>query len=104
MEYIQTYNTNVNGNKMKVFFVLDENGGAKSVKVGNQVVPSEEGIQFYVDKHVALQIDKCDLIIESRPYLKVKDGETIEIPDEVQQKEERIKELEKELEELRGNQ
>lgn len=95
---IETYNKKDFG-LVKVFFVV-EDGNVISVKAGNQVVPTETGYQFYVEEHIALQIDKCELYMEGfTPKLRVCDGETIDIP-QLTEKEKRKKQLEYELEQL----
>lgn len=101
---IKTYNECEKG-RTKVFFVV-KNNEVTSIKVGNQVVSTDQGFQFYVDDYVAEQISKCELYLNGlTPKLKVKDGETLFIPDENEKykKEKRIKELEKEIEELKEN-
>lgn len=87
--------------RTKVFFsVVDD--GVISVYVGDSVVPQEQGFQFYVDDHVANQIEKCELVMDGlTPTLQVKDGEEIEIP-ELSEKELAIRQKEYELEQLRN--
>lgn len=96
---IQTYK-NKDGGKIKVFFTVDDNKHVTSIKVGNRVVPIESGLQFYVDKHVAKQIDKVDIdFSEGKPKLVLKEGEIIEDPKKTE-KELEIERLKRELEEL----
>ena len=97
---IKTYKDSGNGRYTKVFFTVDD-GEVRSVKVGNQVVPLEQGFQFYVDDYVALQIDKCELSLDGMPKLRLKEGEELEIPDELEKKRREIEELERKLEKLK---
>ena len=95
---IKTYK-NSDGGKVKVFFVLDDDNNITSVKMGNRVVPVEQGFQFYVDDYVAQQIDKVGIdFSDGKPHLIEK--ETIELPQK-SEKEKEIERLEKELRELR---
>lgn len=96
---IETYRDNPDGKLVKVFFSV-ENGNVTGVTVGNQAIPVEQGFQFFVEPHVAVQIDKCELYMDGlTPRLRVKEDEELEIPDE---KEKRIRELEEELERLKS--
>lgn len=96
---IETFKDNPGGKLVKVFFSI-ENDTVVGISIGNQVVPVEQGFQFFVEPHVALQIDKCELYMDGlTPRLRVIDGEELEIPDE---KEKRIRELEEELERLKS--
>ncbi len=96
---IETYRDNPDGKYVKVFFSV-ENGNVTGVTIGNQVVPVDQGFQFFVEPHVALQIDKCEMYMDGfTPKLRVIEGEEIEVPDE---KEKRIRELEEELERLKN--
>ncbi|MCJ7839987.1 hypothetical protein MUB24_03470 [Lederbergia sp. NSJ-179] len=95
---IETFKGNPDGKYVKVFFAV-EDGNVVGVTVGNQAIPVEQGFQFFVEPHVALQIDKCELYMDSfAPRLRVIEGEELEVPDE---KEKRIRELEEELERLK---
>jgi len=97
---INTYNENREG-LVKVFFVVNEEGKITSVKVGNQSVSLDQGLQFYVDDYVAEQIHKCELYIDGlTPRLRLKEGEELEIPSEVEEKEKEIQILRKRLKEL----
>lgn len=99
---IQTYK-NKDGGKIKVFFTVDDNKHVTSIKVGNRVVPMESGLQFYVDKHVAEQIDKVDIdFSDGKPLLVTKEGESIKEPQKTE-KELRMEELQRELDELQGD-
>jgi len=99
---IKIYDPNVRG-KTKVFFVIDKEGKVISRIVGNQAVNVDAGFQFYVDDYVADQIDKCELYINGlTPKLVLKEGETLEVPTEVDEKEKEIKELEKRLKQLKA--
>lgn len=85
---------------VKVFFVVEDDL-VTSIKVGNQVVPVEMGYQFYVEEHVALQIDKCELYMDGvTPRLRIRDGEEIEFPQKTDE-EIRIEQLERELYDLK---
>lgn len=96
---IETYKGSDNGKYTKVFFVVEDEI-VRSVKVGNQVVPVEQGFQFYVEDYVALQIDKCELYMENfKPRLKLKEGKEFELPQKTE-KELEIERLKKELEHL----
>lgn len=88
---------------MKIFFYINEDGEVTRTTVGNQSVSVGRGFQFYVDDYIADQIDKCELVIDGLPYLKVKDGEVMQIPEENDEfiKQKRIEELEEELRRLR---
>lgn len=89
--------------RVKVFFAVGAESQIVSVSVGNNVVPNRKGFQFYVDYWVAEQIDKTELVLtDSYPRLRVKDGESVEIPTEEQEKQREIEELERKLKELRG--
>ncbi|GGB26959.1 hypothetical protein GCM10011409_00290 [Lentibacillus populi] len=102
MDTVKTYEDDNRHDKVRIFFNVDKEGNVSSVLMGNQAIPSRQGHQFYVDEYVALQVDKIEIINPGMPILKVKDGEEIEIPDEVKQNEDKIKRLEKELNELKG--
>ena len=85
---------------VKVFFVV-EDGLVTSIKAGNQVVPVEMAYQFYVEEHVALQIDKCELYMDGvAPKLRVREGEEIEVRQKTEE-ELRIEQLERELYDLK---
>lgn len=91
------------GGKVKVFFAVDNDHQVVSVDVGNNAVPTRKGFQFYVDYWVAEQIDKTELVLtDSYPQLRVKDGESVEVPTEEEEKQREIEELERKLKELRG--
>lgn len=103
---IDIYESSNNGKYIKVFFVIRD-GKPMSVKVGNQVVPVEKGIQMYVEKHVGYQIDKCELSMDGlEPKLTVREGEVIEVPGEVEAEKiknrKEIEGLEKRLKELKN--
>lgn len=88
--------------RTKVFFSVDNNADI-STYVGNSVVPTGQGFQFYVDDYVAEQIHKCELVIDRlTPKLVLKEGETLEVPTEEEEKEKEIKELEKRLKQLKA--
>lgn len=98
---IQAYSKAGNG-RVKVFFTIDEYQ-EPSIYVGDSAVVAEQGFQFYVDDYVAEQIDKCELYLEGfTPKLRLKEGETLVIPTEVEQKQKEIEELERRLKELKG--
>ena len=98
---IKTYNEN-GESRTKVFFAV-ENDRVTSVIIGNRSVPVEQGFQFYVDDYVAEQIDKCELYLDGlTPKLRLKEGEELEIPSEVEQKEREIRELEERLRQLKN--
>lgn len=98
---IETYADYKKG-RNKVFFSL-ENNKVTSVAIGNQVVPTGQGFQFYVDDYVAEQIHKCELVLDGlTPKLVLKEGETLEVPTEEEEKEKEIKELEERLQQLKA--
>lgn len=99
---IKIYDKYADG-RMKIFFYINEDGEVTRTTVGNQAVSVGRGLQFYVDDYVADQIDKCELVIERLPILKVKEGETLHVPKENDEylKQKRIEELEEELRRLR---
>lgn len=100
---IKTYDSNVRG-KTKVFFVIDKEGKVISRIVGNQAINVDAGFQFYVDDYVADQIDKCELYLEGLiPKLRLKEGEELDVPDELEKRQREIEELENRLKELRGD-
>ena len=102
---IKTYNEQKNG-KVKVFFQVNEYGEVNNIFVGNQAVATGGGFQFYVDYYVAEQIHKCELYIDGlTPKLRVKEGETLFVPEECDEykKQKEIEELEKRLKELKGD-
>lgn len=89
--------------RTKVFLKIKD-GNIFSILVGNDAIPTEQGFQLYVDDYVAEQIDKCELYFDGlNPKLRLKEGETLEIPTEVEAKEREIKELEQRLKQLRGD-
>ena len=99
---IKTYDDYEKG-RVKVFFNV-KNNEVTSVVVGNKAVSHEQGFQFYVDDYVAEQLDKCEFYLEGLiPKLRLKEGEELEIPTEVEEKEREIKELEQRLRQLRGD-
>ena len=101
---MQIYHEN-KGDKIKVFFEICE-GIPSSVLIGNRVVPTKQGIQFYVDDYVADQIHKCELYIDGlTPKLRLKEGETLFVPEECDEykRQKEIEELEKKLKELKGD-
>jgi len=88
---------------VKVFFRVDDSDNVVSVAVGNSAVNYGKGFQFYVDDYVAEQIHKCELIIDGfTPKLMIKEGETLEVPTEEEEKEKEIKELEERLQKLKA--
>lgn len=104
MFLIRTYRER-DGDKVKVFFSIKDNN-VTSVTIGNQTVPTEQGFQFYVNDYIADQIHKCELYIEGlTPKLRVKEGETLFVPEECDEykKQKEIEELEKKLKELKGD-
>ncbi|MFD2628778.1 hypothetical protein [Oceanobacillus kapialis] len=87
----------------KLFFKMAD-GQIQTVTVGNQAVSKDSGYQFYVDDHVAEQIEKCELYFDGlKPKLRVKDGEEIITPEKTEREKE-IDRLEFELEQLRNAQ
>lgn len=99
MVEIKTYEES-KPNTEKVFFKVRD-GEIVSVVVGNHVVPVGVGYQFYVEKHVAEQIEKCEFYLDGfEPKLRLKEGEELIIP-ELDENEQRILELEYELERLK---
>ncbi|KNE19034.1 hypothetical protein [Virgibacillus pantothenticus] len=100
---IKIYDNNDTGNRIKVFFAVNDQNIVDSVTVGNSAVPMRKGFQFYVDDYIASQIDKTELALTGGyPSLVVREGEEIEIPTEEQEKQKEIEELERKLKELRG--
>lgn len=96
---IEIFNDDGNKKYIKVFFVVKDNN-AGSVLVGNQAFSVEKGIQLFVKKEVAYQIDKCELIMDNfEPKLRLKEGEEFEITGKTEE-ELRIEELKRELAEL----
>lgn len=84
---------------VKVFFSLKD-GKLDSATIGNNSVSKKSGIQFYVEEHVALQLDKLSIYMDGfSPRLELKEGEEIIIP-EKSEKEKEIERLKKELERL----
>lgn len=101
---VKIYNESSPG-RTKVFFVVRD-GRVSRVITGNHAVPTEQGLQFYVDDYVAEQIYKCELYIDGlEPKLIVKEGETLFVPEECDEykKQKEIEELEKKLKELKGD-
>lgn len=97
MVEVHTFNERL-VNTTKVFFTID-NGNVVAVLIGNNAVPTRQGFQFYVENHIAEQIDKCELYIDGlEPKIRLREGEAIDIP-KLSDKEKRRKEL---LEELEG--
>lgn len=98
---ISSYNEPKN-KRTKVFFYVND-GTVTSVSIGNSVVPTGQGFQFYVDDYVAEQIHKCELVLDGlTPKLVLKEGEALEVPTEEEEKEKEIKELEDKLQKLKG--
>lgn len=103
---VKTYNERTKPTQIKVFFSVDKNGNTKNIQVGNQVVSTEQGFQFYVDDYVAEQIHKCELYLDGLvPKLRVKEDEILFIPEENEEyhRRKQIEELEKRLKELKGD-
>lgn len=101
---IKTYDTR-QPDTIKVFMVVKDKE-VTSVTIGNQAVPTEQGFQFYVDDYIADQIHKCELYIDGlTPKLRVKEGETLFVPEECDEykRQKEIEELEKKLKELKGD-
>lgn len=99
---IKTYSENKKG-RTKVFFKVREDI-VSSVIVGNQAVSTEQGYQFYVKDYVADQIDKCELYMDGlTPKLRLKEGESLDVPTEEEEKEKEIQELENKLKQLKGD-
>jgi len=97
---IKVYDDNVDNEKVKVFVITKE-GKIHTVTIGNHAISKKAGIQFYVDKNVAEQLDKVDISINGfKPILELKEGQTIELPQK-NEKEKEIERLERELRELR---
>src|SRR5690625_1611500 len=92
------------GGRVKVIFRLDDDNNILSVKVGNSVVHTGSGYQFYVDKHVAKQIDKVDIdFSDGKPELIAKEGEEIQVPEMTDEdKDLEIERLKKRLDDLQG--
>lgn len=104
---IKTYETREikDKSKVKVFFAVKDDV-VTNITIGNQTVPTEQGFQFYVDDYIADQIHKCELYIDGlTPKLRVKEGETLFVPEECDEykKQKEIEELEKKLKELKGD-
>lgn len=98
---IKTYG-NHDKNRVKVFFIA-EDGEVQGFIIGNQTIPNKQGFQFYVDYYVAQQLDKCELYFDGLiPKLRLKEGEELEIPSEIEEKEREIEELERRLKELKN--
>ncbi len=96
---IETYEENIDGDKVKVFISIKD-GDAHTITIGNNAVSKKSGIQFYVDEHVSLQLDKFDFIMDGLvPTLELREGEELVIPEETEREKE-IKRLKKELEQL----
>lgn len=96
---INTYEKNVDGDKVKVFIAI-ENGAPTTITVGNHAVSKKGGVQFYVDEHVSVQMEKVNFSMDGfSPKLTLKDGEKINGPQKTE-KELRMEKLRKELEEL----
>lgn len=94
---------NKKSGRTKVFFVLDDKDKVQSVKMGNRIVSSDSGYQFYVDDYIAEQIEKFDFdFVDGKPVFKLLDGEELEDPI-LSEEEKEIKELEKRLKELKGD-
>ena len=101
---MQIYNEDTGG-KVKIFIEIID-GSPSSVSVGNRVVPSKKGIQFYVDDYVAEQIHKFNLVMDGfEPKLELKDGEQLFVPKECEayKKQKEIEELEERLQELKAD-
>lgn len=101
---IRTYDTRKKGTT-KVFVVIKDNKSS-SVVVGNQAISTDMGFQFYVDDYVAEQIHKCELYLDGlTPRLRVKEGETLFVPEENDEykRQKEIEELEQKLKELKGD-
>jgi len=95
---VETYDSRHPGT-VKVFFVVSEDV-VTSIIIGNQTVSTGRGYQFYIEDHVAEQIDKCELVIDGlTPKLVVKEGEVIYEPEKTE-KELEIERLKHELEQL----
>jgi len=100
---IETYADYKKG-RNKIFFSL-ENNKVTSVAIGNQVVPTGQGFQFYVDDYVAEQIHKFNLKMDGlEPKLELKDGEQLFVPEECEayKKQKEIEELEQRLQQLKA--
>jgi len=96
---IETYK-NEDFGRVKAFFSTNDENDNLTIHLGNGVVVNETGFQFYIDDYVAAQIDKCELYMEGfRPKLRVKEGETLEVPTKTV-KQLREEELRRELYEL----
>lgn len=97
---IKTYSKKDYG-LIKVFFEIEDDD-VVAVELGNNVVSQSSGYQFYVDKNIALQIDKCELYMDGvTPKLRVRDGETIKDPQKTE-KELEIERLEEELDRIKN--
>jgi len=87
--------------RTKVFFSINAND-LNTVYIGNNVVSTEQGFQFYVDDYVAEQIHKCELYLDGlTPKLRLKEGEELEVPQKTE-KELEIERLKYELERLQN--
>jgi|SRR5690625_1119005 len=96
---IATYK-NEDFGRVKAFFSTNDENDSLTIHLGNGVVVNETGFQFYVDDYVAAQIDKCELYMDGfKPKLRVKEGETLEIP-ELTEREKEMERLKRELYDL----
>jgi len=89
--------------RMKVFLVLDESDNIRSIKLGNNAVATEKGVQFYLDDYVADQLDKFYITLEgTNPIFELIEGEELLIPTEEQERQKEIEDLERRLKQLTG--
>lgn len=100
MVEVHTFNERL-VNTTKVFFTID-NGNVVAVLIGNNAVPTRQGFQFYVENHIAEQIDKCELYFDGiTPRLRLREGETLDVREKTE-KELEIERLKYELEKLQN--
>lgn len=99
---IETYSSYAEG-RTRVYLKVTDNK-ITGIFTGNQIVATEQGLQFYVDDYVAEQIHKFDFYLDGlTPQLKLKEEEELKIPTEIEQKQKEIKQLEERLKQLKEN-
>jgi len=98
---LNIYYNNRDGDKVRVFISVRENE-VTGISTGNLLVPTNLGIQIFVDNHVAEQIHKFDFIMDGlTPKLRLREGETLDIPEKTERELE-IERLKYELEKLQN--
>lgn len=98
---VKTYSEYSTG-RTKIFIAIDDDK-VVSITSGNNAITVRQGVQFFVDDYVAEQIHKCELMLDGlTPKLVLKEGETLEVPTEEDEKEKEIKELEERLQKLKA--